>query len=132
MAVAISFPRTRVCKTKVCSTPRRVCRAKQSRCSIRIPSRKMAPSPSVGSTYRKNWIVYNDLNGRRSKFVEILGKQDASDAFVGLEEDALCFKTDLNAPKGRIVAVGAVRPHIMTAVVPEAADQLESGELVRD
>ena len=51
-AAAISFPRTRACKTRACFTPGRACRARRSHCSIRIPSRKMAPSLSAESRSR--------------------------------------------------------------------------------
>jgi prolyl oligopeptidase len=80
----------------------------------------------------KNRIFCKDLQSRDSKVIELLNKQDASYTFIGYEGNALWFKTDLRAPKGRIIAVIADRPDIMTTVVAETADKLESVDLVGD
>ena len=80
----------------------------------------------------KNQIFCKDLQSPDSKVIELLNKQDASYTFIGYEGNALWFKTDLRAPKGRIIAVSAARPDIMTTVVAETADKLESVHLVGD
>jgi prolyl oligopeptidase len=80
----------------------------------------------------KNRIFCKDLQSPDSKVIELLNKQDASYTFIGYEENVLWFKTDLRAPKGRIIAVVAARPDIMTTVVAETADKLESVDLVGD
>jgi prolyl oligopeptidase len=80
----------------------------------------------------KNRIFCKDLQSPDSKVIELLNKQDASYTFLGYEGSALWFKTDLRAPRGRIIAVTAGRPDIMTTVVAETADKLESVELLGD
>ena len=80
----------------------------------------------------KNRIFYKDLQSPNAKIVELLNKQDASYNFLGYEGNAFWFKTDLNAPKGRIVAIDVQKPDSITTVVPEAADKLESVDLVGD
>ena len=80
----------------------------------------------------KNRIFYKDLQSPNAKVVELLNKQDASYNFLGYEGNAFWFKTDLNAPRGRIVAVDLQKPESITTVVPEAADKLEGVDLVGD
>jgi prolyl oligopeptidase len=80
----------------------------------------------------KNRIFYKDLQSPTAKVVEFLNKQDASYSFLGYEGNAFWFKTDLNAPKGRIVAVDLQKPESITTIVPEAADKLEGVDLVGD
>jgi prolyl oligopeptidase len=78
----------------------------------------------------KNRIFYKDLKSPSAKVVELLNKQDASYNFLGYEGNAFWFKTDLNAPKGRIVSVDLKKPESITTIVPEAADKLEGVDVV--
>lgn len=80
----------------------------------------------------KNRVFYKDLQSPDAKVVELLNKQDASYNFLGYEGNAFWFKTDLNAPKGRIVAVDFQKPESITTIVAEAADKLEGVDLVGD
>jgi len=80
----------------------------------------------------KNRIFYKDLQSSDEKVVELLNKQDASYSFLGYEGNTFWFKTDLAAPKGRIIAIDITQPENITTLVPEAADKLESVDLVGD
>jgi len=80
----------------------------------------------------KNRIFHKDLQSPNAKVVELLNKQDASYKFIGYEGNAFWFQTDLNAPRGRIVAVDLQKPDSITTIVPEAADKLEGVDLVGD
>ena len=79
----------------------------------------------------KNRIFYKDLQSPKAKVVELLNKQDASYNFIGYEGNAFWFTTDLDAPKGRIVAIDSLKPDNIKTVVPEAADKLEGVDLGR-
>jgi prolyl oligopeptidase len=59
-----------------------------------------------------------------------LNKQDAAYAFLGCDGNTFWFKTDLAAPRGRIVAIDITKPEEITTVVPEAGETLENVELV--
>ena len=61
-----------------------------------------------------------------------LNKQDAAYDFIGYEGNAFWFQTDLNAPRGRIVAVDSRNRTGSRRFVPEAADKLEGVDLVGD
>ncbi len=80
----------------------------------------------------KNRIFYKNLALPNAPVVELLNKQDAAYNFIGYEGNTVWFKTDLGAPRGRIVSVDALKPERMTTVVPEAADKLEAVDLVGD
>ncbi|MEN3370587.1 MAG: prolyl oligopeptidase [Verrucomicrobiota bacterium] len=80
----------------------------------------------------KNRVFYKDLQKAGSPVVELLNKQDAAYGFVGDEDNVFWFRTDLAAPKGRIVAIDIFEPQNITTVVPEAADKLEDVELIGD
>ncbi|HEX8077846.1 MAG TPA: prolyl oligopeptidase family serine peptidase, partial [Chthoniobacterales bacterium] len=80
----------------------------------------------------KNRIFYKDLQKADATVVELLNKQDAAYDFIGCEGNIFWFKTDLAAPRGRIVAIDISRPEEIKTVVPEAADKLGTVTLVGD
>jgi prolyl oligopeptidase len=80
----------------------------------------------------KNRIFYKDLEKADSPVVELLNKQDAHYGFLGCDGNVFWFRTDLAAPKARIVSVDIAKPDNITTLVPEAADKLEDAEVVGD
>ena len=58
----------------------------------------------------KNRIFYKDLKKPDSKVVELLNKQDAAYSFLDNDGPLFWFRTDLNAPRGRIVAIDVRAP----------------------
>ena len=80
----------------------------------------------------KNRIFYKDLQKSDATVVELLNKQDAAYDFLGCDGNIFWFKTDLAAPRGRIVAIDITKPEEIKTLVPEAADKLEDAELVGD
>jgi prolyl oligopeptidase len=80
----------------------------------------------------KNRVFYRDLQKAASPVVELLNKQDAAYDFLGCDGNIFWFKTDLAAPKGRIVSIDITKPENITTLVPEAADKLEDTQLVGD
>lgn len=83
-------------------------------------------------TDSKKRIFYKNLETPDSKVVELLNKQDAAYAFIGCEGDNFWFLTDLEAPRGRIVAIDIKSPDTITTLVPEARETLQSVDLVAD
>jgi prolyl oligopeptidase len=80
----------------------------------------------------KNRIFYKDLQKTDAPVIELLNKQDAAYNFLGCDGTTFWFKTDLAAPKGRIIAIDITKPAEITTVVLEAADTLEDVEVVGD
>ncbi len=58
----------------------------------------------------KNRVFYRDLGQPGSKVVELLNDFDASYNFVGNDGPVFFFLTDLNAPRGRFVAIDTTKP----------------------
>jgi prolyl oligopeptidase len=83
-------------------------------------------------TDSKNRVFYKDLQKPDAAVIELLNKQDAAYSFLGCDGTTFWFKTDLAAPKGRIVAIDITKPDEITPVVPEAPDKLEDVEVVGD
>ena len=61
-------------------------------------------------TDTKNRIFYRELSAPDAKVVELLNDFDASYNFVGNDGPVFIFYTDLNAPRGRLVAIDTAKP----------------------
>ncbi len=92
-------------------------------------------------TQNENAILYQDLKARVPKgsprpTVELLPNFDAAYSFIGNDGPVFWFRTDLDAPRGRVIAVdtaakGPVGSRI-TEVIGQSADTLRSVHLVAD
>jgi prolyl oligopeptidase len=58
----------------------------------------------------KNRVFYRDLGQPGGKVVELLNDFDASYNFVGNDGPVFFFLTDLNAPRGRFIAIDTTKP----------------------
>lgn len=80
----------------------------------------------------KNRVFYKDLGQRDSKVVELLNKQDAAYSFIDNEGPIFWFRTDLNAPRGRIIAIDVRKPADIKELVAQSDDKLENVSAVGD
>src|SRR2546428_2882423 len=82
----------------------------------------------------KNRIFYKNLVDPNSKVVELLGKADAEYTFIDNEGPVFAFRTNLNAPLGRIVTVNTSKPlpAQIDELVPQSKDKLEAVSTVGD
>ncbi|HEV3148921.1 MAG TPA: prolyl oligopeptidase family serine peptidase [Chthoniobacterales bacterium] len=76
----------------------------------------------------KNRVFYKNLVDPNSKVVELLDKADAEYTFVDNEGPVFAFRTNLNAPLGRIVTINTSKPPPaqIDELVPESKDKLEA------
>jgi len=76
----------------------------------------------------KNRIFYKNLVDPKSNVVELLDKADAQYTFIDNDGPVFWFKTDLNAPLGRIIAINTAKPlpPKIDELVPESKDKLEA------
>jgi prolyl oligopeptidase len=76
----------------------------------------------------KNRVLYQDLGTPGSPVVELLMDFDASYDFIGNDGPRFWFKTDLNAPRGRVIGIDVTRPQRehWREILPETADTLRS------
>jgi len=82
----------------------------------------------------KNRIFYKNLVDPNSKVVELLDKADAEYAFIDNDGPVFVFRTNLNAPLGRIVTINTCKPlpAQIDEIVPESKDKLEAVTSVGD
>ena len=86
---------------------------------------------SQGSNPR-NGIFYKDLKAPEAKVVELLNKLDAQYDFLDNDGPIFWFRTDLAAPRARIIAIDIRKPEEMKELVPQSADKLASVSVVGD
>ena len=82
----------------------------------------------------KNRIFYKNLVDPNSKVVELLDKADAEYSFIDNEGPVFVFRTDLNAPLGRVISINTCKPlpAKIDELIPEAKDKLEAVSSVGD
>lgn len=80
----------------------------------------------------KNRVFYKDLAQSNSDVIELLNEFDASYDFVGNDGPLFWFKTDLQAPRARLIAIDTRNPARANwrEIIPEATDTLEGIRLV--
>ncbi|MBC7499876.1 MAG: S9 family peptidase [Herminiimonas sp.] len=83
-------------------------------------------------TERKNRVYYKDLRKPDSTMVAMLDDFDAAYNFIDNDGPVFWFRTDNNAPRGRIVKIDSRKaaPRHWQTVVPEAAETLQRANLV--
>jgi prolyl oligopeptidase len=74
----------------------------------------------------KNRIFYKNLADPNSKVVELLDKADAEYKFIDNEGPVFVFRTNLDAPLGRIISIDTSKPLKVDELVPESRDKLEA------
>jgi prolyl oligopeptidase len=89
--------------------------------------RYLAINVSQG-TDTKNRFFYKDLSAPDSKVVELLSDFDASYDFIDNDGAIFFFKTDLDAPRGRVIAIDLAHPQRENwrELIPQSADTLQS------
>jgi prolyl oligopeptidase len=80
----------------------------------------------------KNRIFYKNVADPNSKVVELLDKADAEYNFVDNEGPVFVFRTNLDAPLGRIISIDTSKPVKIGELVPESKDKLEAVSSVGD
>jgi prolyl oligopeptidase len=95
--------------------------------SVTDDGRYLAIHVSQGTDTR-NRFFYKDLTQPKAKVVELLTDFDASYDFIGNDGAVFFFKTDLEAPRGRVIAIDLVQPERAQwrELVPQSADTLSA------
>jgi prolyl oligopeptidase len=80
----------------------------------------------------RNRVFYRDLKG--STVVELLPELEASYQFIGNDGPIFYFRTDLDAPRGRLIAIDTTNPRReqWRTIISQASQVLESVRLVND
>ncbi len=85
-------------------------------------------------TSPKNRLYYKDLTKADSQVVKMLDDFDAQYQFVNNDGSVFWIQTDLDAPRGRLIAIDTEHPEKTNwkTVVPQGSDKLEGVGLVND
>jgi len=85
-------------------------------------------------TSPKNRLYYKDLTQPDSPVVKLLDDFDAQYAFIDNDGPVFWFQTDLDAPRGRLIAIDTRHPERTNwkTVVPQGADKLEFSSVVNN
>jgi prolyl oligopeptidase len=84
-------------------------------------------------TSQKNRVFYKDLESSGG-VVELLPEPDADYSFVGNDAETFFFRTDLDAPRGRLIAVDTRHPERdhWREVIAQGDDVMQSASIVAD
>jgi prolyl oligopeptidase len=80
----------------------------------------------------KNRVLYKDLSSPDARVTELLMEFDAKYDFAGNEGPVFWFHTDLNAPRGRIIAIDVTNPkrESWKEIIPQAGQTIENVSVV--
>ncbi len=86
---------------------------------------------SEGSN-RRNRVFYREVQDE--VFVELISKPEAGFKFIGNDGTAFYFHSDLDAPKGRVIAIDIESPEreAWRPLIPEGADVIEHVTMIHD
>ena len=76
----------------------------------------------------KNLVFYKDLTDPNSQVIELINEFEASYSFIDNDGTLFWFHTDLNAPRGRIIAIEITKPskENWQEIIPQTDEVLES------
>ena len=82
----------------------------------------------------KNRVLYQDLRTPGSPVVELLMDFDADYTFIDNNGPIFWFKTDLNAPRARIVAIDITKPQRANwrELIPQSAETMQGAGTLHD
>lgn len=85
-------------------------------------------------TDAKNLVFYKDLTNPNTEVVELINKFEANYSFIDHDDSVFYFRTDLNAPRGRIIAIDTNNPVPETwqEIIPQSAATLESANILNN
>ncbi|MFB2895435.1 prolyl oligopeptidase family protein [Aerosakkonemataceae cyanobacterium BLCC-F50] len=82
----------------------------------------------------KNLIFYKDLTEPNAEVVELINEFEASYGFIDNDGENLWFRTDLDAPKGKVIAININNPakENWQEIIPQAEEVLEGVTLLNN
>lgn len=85
-------------------------------------------------TEPKNLVFYKDLTEPNGKIVELISEFEAKYNFIDNDGSIFWFQTDLNAPRGRVIAIDTKNParEHWQEIIPQAAETLEDVGLLNN
>ncbi|MGK7874416.1 MAG: prolyl oligopeptidase family protein [Xenococcaceae cyanobacterium] len=82
----------------------------------------------------KNLVFYKDLQDPDAEVIELISEFEANYSFIDNDGSVFWFRTDLDAPRGRVIAIDINNSarESWQEVIPQAAETLESVSLLNN
>ncbi|MDZ7966300.1 MAG: prolyl oligopeptidase family serine peptidase [Nostoc sp. DedSLP03] len=79
-------------------------------------------------TDSKNLVFSKDLTNPNAEVVELINQFEADYSFIDNDDSVFYFRTDLNVPRGRVIAIDTKNPapENWQEIIPQSAETLES------
>ncbi|MEH2354104.1 prolyl oligopeptidase family serine peptidase [Nostoc sp.] len=79
-------------------------------------------------TDSKNLVFSKDLTNPNAEVVELINQFEADYSFIDNDDSVFYFRTDLDAPRGRVIAIDTKNPapENWQEIIPQSAETLES------
>src|SRR5262249_18720462 len=85
-----------------------------------------------GTTSRKSRTYYKNLIQADAKLTPLIDNFDSRNFFLDNVGTTFYFRTDKDAPRGRVVAIDLAKPDVWKEVIPQARESLETVNIVGD
>ncbi len=81
----------------------------------------------------RNRFFYKDLE-MNGEVIELISKLEAAYTFIGNDDNVFYFQTDLDAPKGKLIAIDISNPELSKwkTILAEGNDTLEATSIIND
>jgi prolyl oligopeptidase len=85
-------------------------------------------------TESKNLVFYKDLEDPNAEVVELISEFEASYGFIDNDNTTFWFRTDLDAPRGRVIAIDISNPskENWQEIIPQTEETLEGVALLNN
>ncbi|PHJ62019.1 prolyl endopeptidase [Nostoc linckia z18] len=85
-------------------------------------------------TDSKNLLFYKDLTNPNAEVVELINEFEADYSFIDNDGSVFYFRTNLNAPRGRLIAIDTKKParEDWQEIIPQSAETLESVSILNN
>ncbi|MDM9381115.1 prolyl oligopeptidase family serine peptidase [Chlorogloeopsis sp. ULAP01] len=82
----------------------------------------------------KNLVFYKDLTNPNSEVIELINKFEANYSFIDNDGNVFYFRTDLDAPRGRMIAIDTQKPTLENwqEIIPQVTETLESVGIINN
>ena len=82
----------------------------------------------------KNLLFYKDLTNPEAQVIELISEFEASYSFIDNDGTVFWFQTDLDAPRGRVIAIDTKNParEQWQEIIPQSAETLEGVGLLNN
>ncbi|MBD2346380.1 prolyl oligopeptidase family serine peptidase [Anabaena subtropica] len=85
-------------------------------------------------TDSRNLVFYKDLTNPNSEVIELINQFEADYSFIDHDDSVFYFRTDLDAPRGRVIAIDTANPdkEAWQEIIPQTEATLEGVNILNN